>query len=107
MTTNNHSTDEAKAPLGAPWYRVSKWGDRIDTVIVTRSTSKQIWYIDKAWRNVECKAHKSSAYHDYFPTEAEAVEFLRKRYEREIEAYSRKADDARGLLDVLNKKYPA
>lgn len=82
----------------AIWFRTSKYGFDITEVTVLRSTEKSVWMPCKRWRKTEERADRHSGYFDFWPSRAEAVEHLRKKAEKKIDAAERTISECREFL---------
>lgn len=80
-------------------FMVQTYSDSVYELEVVRETEKCMWYTKKrnlekvkfldVWEETHChpgsRIQRSAAYHDTFETIEQAVDFIRKRYERYIE----------------------
>jgi DNA-binding transcriptional regulator GbsR (MarR family) len=93
--------------LGKTWWAVRRYGDMPEPVTVTKSTTNRVWVVEKRIDGVAVErcVSRSSEHHEYFEAEADAVEFLRKRLNRDIEYHKKVLNDARSRLGELESKY--
>lgn len=80
------------------WYKVSKWDDtEIVRVDVQRETEKRLLMKDGRWRD------KSSEYYEFFETEKEARDAIRKRLKYSIETARRRISVCEETLANIDK----
>lgn len=80
-------------------YRVSKYSDRLEALVVVRETEKQVVFM-QTWGSSlrETKSLKRSQWHIWFDTKREAVLYLLGRHERGLS--NARALAARHLADI-------
>lgn len=89
------------------WYRVSRSGNEPEPVEVVKSTTNRIWYMETWLSNKprQTQASKHSWHSDFYETEDEAVQAIRKRHELAIERLQVELNNHRSRLGELKKKY--
>lgn len=96
--------------MSQTWYLAKSWSNRIEEVEVDRSTEDSVWLTKSKGCHQRVLGRRSTmrgSYEHYFPSQAEAISFIKSRFMETISQLKQKMEQEQKALDAFEKEYPS